>query len=85
MLVSIILVKVLRAQGHIAVFICAILGVKIDITVIMFVDDTDLISTVCPNVPVPQMLECTQAAINTWHGSLRAMGEPYDQTSVHGA
>ena len=42
--VSIVLVKVLRANRHVAIFVRAISGVKIDIAAIIFVNDTDLIN-----------------------------------------
>ena len=54
--VSIVLVKVLRANGHVAIFVRAISGVKIDLAAIIFVDDTDLINVVRPTEPIPSML-----------------------------
>ena len=51
--VSIVLVKVLRANGHVATFVRAISGVKIDIAAIIFVDDTDLINVARPAEPIP--------------------------------
>ena len=68
--VSIVLVKVLREKGFVAVFVQAISGIKIDIAAIIFMDDTDLINVARPNVPVPHMLARTQSAMDTWHCSL---------------
>ena len=70
MAISIVLVKVLREKGFMAVFVRAISGVKIDIAVIIFVDDTDLINVARLNEPVPHILARTQSAMDTWHGSL---------------
>ena len=73
--ISIVLVKVLHTNGHIAVFVAAISGVQTRFSGMLYVDDASLVNhALHPDEPVSQVIDRTQTCTNTWQGVLRASG-----------
>ncbi len=73
--VSLVLVKMLHSNGHIAIFVRAITGIQVCFSGFIFVDDTDLVTVAKHSrEPIAQVIFRSQAAADTWHGGLRATG-----------
>ena len=71
---SIVIVKVMYANGHVAILVRAISGLEVRFMGFLFVDDTDLVTVGRPGETVQGVITRTQAATITWHGALTASG-----------
>ena len=74
-LVLIILVHQLWANGHVATFIQVISGLKVSFAGFLYVDDGDLATAACtPTKSNASMVNQVQKGTSCWQGSLRASG-----------
>ena len=73
--VSIILVHQLWANGHVATFVWAVLGLKVSFAGFLYVDDGNLATVACtPNESELSMVARAQWGASCWQGGLRASG-----------
>jgi len=71
--VSLPLFDIMRQEGLVAMFICALLKDQRVLAGFAFVDDTDLIVNDLSN-NTQQVHQQMQKSLTMWHGLLRAMG-----------
>jgi hypothetical protein len=73
--ISIVLAKTLHDNGHVAVFVSAIISIKTQLSGLLYVDNASMTNHAnYPEEPVSQIIMHTQACMDTWQGALRASG-----------
>lgn len=72
---TIVVIKMMRKEGHACIIAQAISGSKIIFTGCLFVDDTDLVQFgLYPEEPLIHLLNRTQGTLDCWQGGLGATG-----------
>jgi hypothetical protein len=73
--ISIVLVRTLHNNGHVAVFVSAITGIETRLSGLLYVDDASMTNhTNYPDEPISRIVMRTQACTHTWQGALWASG-----------